>query len=501
MGQLTFQATLGGAVNLAGPNTATTTTFTLPAADGSSGQALQTNGSGTLSFAATSLTAGVSGILPIANGGTNSTATATAGGVGYGTGTAHAYTSAGSSGQVLTSNGSSAPTWSTPSGGSAATPIALGTVYGNTTTTGNSSFGYNAGLVVSGARNTFIGNKSGQNNTSGFENTAVGESSLLNVVTGGNNSAFGYAALQVNTASNNSAFGHGAAYANTTGDQNVAMGRLALYSNTTASNNTAIGYSATFSNQTGSNNTSVGHQALYSNTSGSENCVFGKDALKSNNAGDNCAFGWYALFSTTSGGGGRHCAFGSASIYNNTTGTKLTGFGYANLSNNTTGANNAALGYLALQNNTTGSGNTTINPLSSGGNYVPVFDPTTESNRFCMGSTAVTNAYIQVAWTVVSDARDKTDFAPVPHGLAFVTQLQPTAYRYKQTREATEGHGPIRYGFKAQDVLALEGSNPVIVDAEDSEKLRFNDQSMIAVLVKAIQELKAEFDLYKSTHS
>jgi hypothetical protein len=51
MGQLTFQATLGGAVNLAGPNTASTTTFTLPAADGTASQFLQTNGSGTLSFA------------------------------------------------------------------------------------------------------------------------------------------------------------------------------------------------------------------------------------------------------------------------------------------------------------------------------------------------------------------------------------------------------------------------------------------------------------------
>jgi hypothetical protein len=70
MGQLTFQATLGGAVNLAGPNTAATTTFTLPAADGTSGQALQTNGSGTLSFAGVSLTTGVTGTLPIANGGT-----------------------------------------------------------------------------------------------------------------------------------------------------------------------------------------------------------------------------------------------------------------------------------------------------------------------------------------------------------------------------------------------------------------------------------------------
>ncbi|NBS67965.1 hypothetical protein EBT31_03495 [bacterium] len=50
MGQLVFQANLGGAVNLAGPNTASTVTFTLPSADGTNGQALITNGSGVLSF-------------------------------------------------------------------------------------------------------------------------------------------------------------------------------------------------------------------------------------------------------------------------------------------------------------------------------------------------------------------------------------------------------------------------------------------------------------------
>lgn len=50
MGQLVFQANLGGSVNLAGPNTASTVTFTLPSADGTNGQALVTNGSGTLSF-------------------------------------------------------------------------------------------------------------------------------------------------------------------------------------------------------------------------------------------------------------------------------------------------------------------------------------------------------------------------------------------------------------------------------------------------------------------
>lgn len=57
------------------------------------------------------------GVTSIAGGGTNSTATPTAGAVPYGTGTAFAFTAAGQSGQVLTSNGASAPTWAAASGG------------------------------------------------------------------------------------------------------------------------------------------------------------------------------------------------------------------------------------------------------------------------------------------------------------------------------------------------------------------------------------------------
>lgn len=58
-----------------------------------------------------SLTSAVTGTLPIANGGTNTTATPTAGGIAYGTGSAYAITSAGTAGQVLLSNGASAPSW------------------------------------------------------------------------------------------------------------------------------------------------------------------------------------------------------------------------------------------------------------------------------------------------------------------------------------------------------------------------------------------------------
>lgn len=55
--------------------------------------------------------------LPVASGGTGGTATPTAGGIVYGTGTVQAVTAAGTSGQVLQSNGVSAPTWVTPSSG------------------------------------------------------------------------------------------------------------------------------------------------------------------------------------------------------------------------------------------------------------------------------------------------------------------------------------------------------------------------------------------------
>lgn len=58
-----------------------------------------------------------SGLLAVAVGGTNSNATPTAGAVAYGTGSAYAFTSAGTAGQVLISNGAGAPTYGSVNGG------------------------------------------------------------------------------------------------------------------------------------------------------------------------------------------------------------------------------------------------------------------------------------------------------------------------------------------------------------------------------------------------
>jgi hypothetical protein len=72
----------------------------------------------------TSGTITLAGTLATANGGTGGTATPTAGTIPYGTGTALAYSAAGTSGQVLTSGGSGAPTWTTVTGTGTVTSVA-----------------------------------------------------------------------------------------------------------------------------------------------------------------------------------------------------------------------------------------------------------------------------------------------------------------------------------------------------------------------------------------
>ena len=81
-------------------------------ADVATGNALISGGVGVApSWGKIGLTTHVSGTLPIANGGTNSSSTPTNGGVAYGTGTAYAFSIAGTAGQILQSNGAAAPTW------------------------------------------------------------------------------------------------------------------------------------------------------------------------------------------------------------------------------------------------------------------------------------------------------------------------------------------------------------------------------------------------------
>lgn len=96
--------------------------LTLPVSAGTANYVLTTNGSGVSSWSQVSLTTGVTGTLPVGNGGTGQ-ATLTQYGVLVGNGSsAIGVTSAGSAGQLLTSaGGASNPTWTTATFPSTAT--------------------------------------------------------------------------------------------------------------------------------------------------------------------------------------------------------------------------------------------------------------------------------------------------------------------------------------------------------------------------------------------
>ena len=101
-------------------------------ADVATGNVLISGGTSTApAWGKVALTTHVSGILPIANGGTNSTTTPTTGGIAFGDGSAYQFTTAGNTGQILQSAGTGTPIWI--DGGAMMTGVSNNTAVNNTT--------------------------------------------------------------------------------------------------------------------------------------------------------------------------------------------------------------------------------------------------------------------------------------------------------------------------------------------------------------------------------
>ncbi len=244
-------------------------------------------------------------------------------------------------------------------------------------------------------------------------------------------------------------------------------------------------------------NTILGESSFLSNLSSTYNSAYGYQSLQNVTSGGlNTGMGAYSLRSLTTGT--NNVAIGRSAGLSIISGIRNTALGDSAL-NGPTGSYNLGLGATSLQNLTTGSGNISIGGYTAAGAYSPANDISGASNNLIsIGSTSVTNAYIQVGWTTVSDARDKTNFNLIPHGLDFVTKLNPVSYQFKETRESSDPYGKVRYGFKAQEILTLEGENSVIIDADDADKLRYNSDYLIPILVNAIQELTAKVILLEA---
>ena len=306
-------------------------------------------------------------------------------------------------------------------------------------------------------RNIELGNIVTSNSTAGML-TKNGISFLHNyapVGADGNNTFVGlYSGNQgmsgtTGQSSNNTGIGFGSLFLNTTGSRNTGLGAFTLLYNTESVDNTSVGYRSLNLNTTGSANTAVGSESLLNNTIGYENISIGRRSLQYNTAGY------------------RNTVIGTESMYNNSTGSYNTAIGWYAGDNIFTGNNNIAIGNFT---------------------YVP---SGSASNQIRLGNTSITYAGIQVAWTVTSDRRLKKNILSSNLGLSFINKLRPVSYiRINDESERTE------YGLIAQEVEdalkqeQTENTGMLTVTDDGEYQLRYND--LLAPMIKAIQELKAE---------
>jgi hypothetical protein len=336
---------------------------------------------------------------------------------------------------------------------------------------------------TTGSTNTGIGYQAGKALTTGGDNTAIGQA-LVTATTGGSNIAVGNGSLySTTTAGNNVAVGVGAAFSNTTGQYNIAVGTSALSANTTASNNTAVCYQSLRENTTGGNNAAFGYWANVLNTTGSNNTAIGLAALFANTtASNNTAVGYQALYTLTTGNG-QNTAVGNSAGYSTQGGAE----------------NNNYFGNSAGSTVTTGNGNVCLGHYA-GTNTHTVFHITTQSDRVVVGNSLTTNAYVQVAWTVTSDARDKADVIPSTYGLDFVNKLKPVTFKWDKREWYTDGNRDgsnkdtiTQTGFIAQELKALqEAENATylnLVYESNPDKLEATPGNLLVPLIKAVQQL------------
>jgi hypothetical protein len=317
----------------------------------------------------------------------------------------------------------------------------------------------------------------------------LGGDALVTNTTGQYNAAYGANSLRTNNADANTAMGSSSMYSNTTGSGNAGIGTSALYANTTGANNVALGYAALGASTTASNNTAVGYQAGYTNSLGSYNTLVGTGAGFTMNPASAIN-----TFNT---------CIGAQSGYGLTTGTYNTIVGpYSSGAAITTGSKNTVLGgYSGNQGGldirtasnwiviSDGDGNPRIQCDSNGYFKVPtVYSLTSGSaaNVFVDSS-----GYLYRSTSALKYKQDIRDLESID-----INKFRPVRYKSKCEKD---DQSKDMFGVIADEVDQA-GITELVSYGAEGEVEGFQYERLTVVLLKAIQELKAEFDAYKATH-
>lgn len=187
-----------------------------------------------------------------------------------------------------------------------------------------------------------------------------------------------------------------------------------------------------------------------------------------------------------------------------------------NATSNGTATYNTGIGRSALSGNGGGTtSNNTAVGYNAGTSQSPSGNLIGSSNKICLGNNSITQAYVKVSWTVTSDERDKADKANFNLGLDQINQINPIAFKWdmrsdyfvvdengnvteKPTPDGTHKKEQQYLGFSAQELKtvfdAAGAPAKTIVDDSDAENLKLKESALLPVMVNAIKQLSAKCD-------
>jgi hypothetical protein len=188
---------------------------------------------------------------------------------------------------------------------------------------------------------------------------------------------------------------------------------------------------------------------------------------------------------------------------------------------------NTIVGYRAMRVNTTGCCNTVVGDrnhvysygasnITSVGFYA--YQAYTTSNRGIIGRYPQSTANVYVAWTNVSDSRDKTDIEYIDDNLSInlMRKLRPVsfkmdfrkAYVNKCGFESGQKDGTLKnknetYGFIAQEVKRASEELDIILDLVNHEEFQdswsITTMDILPFVVGSIKRINDEIDEIEKT--